>query len=143
GRSPANLEEKAISMVGRQLYEAFIRDYSRKQWGRDPRELPEHIVVRLPLRLTYENRYFSDTHEGLPSDGYTKLFERMLAHPRIRIELETDYFALRNGLPEGVPVVYTGPVDRFFDGAAGRLRWRTVDFVREVVEASDFQGCAV
>ncbi len=143
GRNPTNLEEKAISMVGRPLYEAFIRDYTWKQWQTDPRELPEHIITRLPLRFTRENRYFADTYEGLPVDGYARVFERMLDHPRIEMRLGTDYFAVRDEFPAEAPVVYTGPIDRYFGGTAGVLRWRTVDFVREVIDTPDFQGCAV
>jgi UDP-galactopyranose mutase len=142
-RRPANLEEKAISLVGRPLYEAFIRDYTWKQWQTDPRELPEHIITRLPLRFTLENRYFADTFEGLPAEGYTRVFEKMLDHPRIDVRLGTDYFGMRRELPADVPVVYTGPIDRYFGGSAGWLRWRTVDFGKEIVDTPDFQGCAV
>ena len=143
GRRPANLEEKAISLVGRPLYDALIRDYTWKQWQTDPRDLPEHIINRLPLRFIFENRYFDDTHEGLPADGYTKMFGRMLDHPGIEVRLGADYLEMRGALPAQIPVVYTGPIDRFFDGSAGKLRWRTVDFARKVVGTPDFQGCAV
>ncbi len=143
GRRPANLEEKAISLVGRPLYEAFIRDYTWKQWQTDPRDLPEHIITRLPVRFTRENRYFNHTHEGLPLDGYAEVFRRMLAHPLIEVRLSVDYLDVRAALPAELPVVYTGPIDRFFGGSAGKLRWRTVDFEREIVDTPDFQGCAV
>ena len=143
GRAPANLEEKAISMIGRPLYEAFVRGYTLKQWRTDPRELPEAIINRLPLRFTFENRYFADRFEGLPLDGYAAVFERMLASPLIEIRLETDFFAVRDALPPGVPIIYTGPVDRYFNYSEGCLRWRTVDFERAVLATSDAQGCAV
>jgi UDP-galactopyranose mutase len=138
-----NLEEKAISLIGRPLYEAFIRDYTAKQWQTDPTELPASIISRLPVRYTYDNRYFSDTHEGLPTDGYTALLERMADSPLIEVRLSTDFFDVRDQLPAGVPVVYTGPVDRYFDYCEGRLGWRTLDFETEVLPVGDHQGTPV
>jgi UDP-galactopyranose mutase len=137
-----NLEEKGVSLIGRPLYEAFIRGYTAKQWQTDPRELPPGIISRLPVRYTYDNRYFSDTHEGLPVDGYTALLQRMAASPRIEVRLSTDFFAVRDELPD-VPVVYTGPLDRYFDHREGRLSWRTLDFEQEVLDVGDFQGTPV
>jgi UDP-galactopyranose mutase len=138
-----NLEEKGISLIGRPLYEAFIRGYTAKQWQTDPKELPASIISRLPVRYTYDNRYFSDTYEGLPTDGYTALLERMADNPLIEIRLETDYFDVRDELDPQVPVVYTGPLDRYFDYAEGRLGWRTLDFEREVLPVKDAQGTSV
>jgi UDP-galactopyranose mutase len=138
---PANLEEKAISLVGRPLYEAFIRGYTAKQWQTDPRDLPPEIITRLPVRYTFDNRYFADRYEGLPVDGYTAWLERMADHPRIEVRLGTDFFDL--GAAGGVPVVYTGPVDRYFGHSEGPLGWRTLDFEREVLPTGDFQGTAV
>lgn len=143
GRHPANLEEKAISLIGRPLYEAFIRGYTAKQWQTDPRDLPEHIITRLPVRYTFDNRYFNDKYEGLPVDGYTAIFERMLKHPRIDIALGVDFFSLKSALPAGLPVVYTGPIDRYFDYSEGELGWRTIDFEKETLNTGDFQGTAV
>lgn len=143
GCVPENLEEKAISLIGRPLYEAFIRGYTSKQWQTDPRELPESIITRLPVRYTYDNRYFNDPYEGLPVDGYTAIFERMLANPLIETRLGVDYFDVRPQIPEGLPVVYTGPIDRYFDYSAGELKWRTIDFAQEVLDVGDFQGTAV
>lgn len=143
GRAPANLEEKAISLIGRPLYEAFIRGYTAKQWQTDPRELPEHIITRLPVRWDFDNRYFSDRYEGLPVDGYTALFERMLVHENISVHLGVDFFALKPHLPAGLPIVYTGPIDRYFDFAEGNLGWRTIDFRKEILPIGDFQGTAV
>ncbi|GAB2740525.1 UDP-galactopyranose mutase [Salinifilum aidingensis] len=137
-----NLEEKAISLVGRPLYEAFVRGYTAKQWQTDPKELPASIITRLPVRYTFNNRYFSDTYEGLPVDGYTAWLQRMAEHPNIDVVLGTDYFAVRDQLPQ-VPVVYTGPLDRYFDYREGELGWRTLDFVTEVVGTGDFQGTPV
>lgn len=142
-RPPQNLEEKAISLIGRPLYEAFIRGYTAKQWQTDPRELPESIITRLPVRYNFDNRYFNDTYEGLPVDGYTAIFERMLDNPRIDVQLNTDYFAVKNEIPAGKSVVYTGPIDRYFDYRAGELKWRTIDFQEEVLGVGDFQGTAV
>ncbi|MBM7048112.1 MULTISPECIES: UDP-galactopyranose mutase [Rhizobium] len=143
GRHPANLEEKAISLIGRPLYEAFIRGYTAKQWQTDPRDLPEHIITRLPVRYTFDNRYFNDKYEGLPVDGYTAIFERMLKHPRIDIALGVDFFSLKSALPPGLPIVYTGPIDRYFDYSEGELGWRTIDFEKETLNTGDFQGTAV
>jgi UDP-galactopyranose mutase len=143
GRHPANLEEKAISLIGRPLYEAFIRGYTAKQWQTDPRDLPEHIIARLPVRYTFDNRYFNDKYEGLPVDGYTAIFERMLKHPRIQIALGVDFFSLKSSLPAGLPIVYTGPIDRYFDYSEGELGWRTIDFEKETLNTGDFQGTAV
>ncbi|WP_329261663.1 UDP-galactopyranose mutase [Actinoallomurus sp. NBC_01490] len=138
---PANLEEKAISLVGRPLYEAFIRGYTAKQWQTDPRELPPEIITRLPVRYTFDDRYFSDRYEGLPVDGYTAWLERMADHPNIEVRLGTDFFDL--DAAGNVPVVYTGPLDRYFGHAEGRLGWRTLDFAPEVVATGDFQGTPV
>jgi len=140
---PANLEEKAVSLIGRPLYEAFVRGYTEKQWQTDPRELPPEVISRLPVRYTFDNRYFADTHEGLPVDGYTAWLERMAEHPLIEVRLGVDYFDVRDTLPAGVPVVYTGPLDRYFEHAEGELGWRTLDFEQEVLPVGDFQGTPV
>lgn len=143
GRTPANLEEQAISLIGRPLYEAFIRGYTAKQWQTDPRELPASIITRLPVRYTFDSRYFSDTYEGLPEDGYFRLLQRMADHPGIHIETGADFFDLRAAIRPGTPIVYTGPVDRYFGHRAGHLGWRTLDFEREVLDTADFQGTSV
>ena len=145
---PGNLEEKAVSLIGRPLYEAFIRGYTAKQWQTDPRELPAEVITRLPVRYTYDNRYFNDTYEGLPVDGYAAWLTRMADHPRISVHLETDFLApghalSRDAVRGRVPVVYTGPLDRYFDDAHGPLGWRTLDFEREVLPVGDHQGAAV
>ncbi len=144
----ANLEEKAISLIGRPLYEAFIRDYTAKQWQTDPTELPAEIITRLPVRYTYDNRYFNDTHEGLPTNGYTAWLENMADHPNIEVRLGTDFFdesqpVNKSATVGQVPVVYTGPLDRYFDYAEGAMSWRTLDFEREVLPTGDFQGTSV
>jgi UDP-galactopyranose mutase len=146
-RIPANLEEKAISLIGRPLYEAFIRGYTAKQWQTDPRQLPADVISRLPVRYSYDNRYFNDTHEGLPVDGYTALLSRMADHPRIDLRLNTDFFTAaefgKAATLGRLPIVYTGPVDRYFDDSLGALSWRTLDFEREVLPVGDFQGTSV
>ncbi|MEV8266684.1 UDP-galactopyranose mutase [Microbacterium sp. NPDC076911] len=147
-KEAANLEEKAIALIGRPLYEAFIRDYTAKQWQTDPKNLPASVISRLPVRYNYDNRYFNDTWEGLPRDGYTAWIERMADHPNIDVKLGVDFFdsaqALNKGATVGqVPIVYTGPVDRYFDFAEGELSWRTLDFETEVLQLADFQGTPV
>lgn len=142
-----NLEEKAISLIGRPLYEAFIKGYTGKQWQTDPKELSADIITRLPVRYTFENGWFSDTHEGLPVDGYTAWLTRMADHPNIEVRLETDFFDSANGVAEQfkgrVPIVYTGPVDEYFGNCEGRLSWRTVDLEASVEDVDDFQGTGV
>ncbi|MFE5307738.1 UDP-galactopyranose mutase [Isoptericola sp. NPDC056578] len=148
GRRPTNLDEQGVSLIGRPLYEAFIQGYTAKQWQTDPRELPASIISRLPVRYTYDNRYFNDTYEGLPTGGYTAWLERMADHPNIEVRLSTDFFddaqpVSKQAVVGQVPVVYTGPVDRYFDDAEGSLSWRTLDFEREVLPVGDFQGTPV
>ncbi|HSS89273.1 MAG TPA: UDP-galactopyranose mutase [Streptosporangiaceae bacterium] len=138
-----NLERKAVSLIGRPLYEAFIRGYTFKQWQTDPVDLPPEIITRLPVRYTFNNRYFSDTFEGLPADGYTAWLERMASHPNIEVRLDTDFSDLRADAAGSVPVVYTGALDAYFGYAAGDLGWRTLDFELEVLATGDFQGTPV
>ncbi len=145
---PRNLEEKAIALIGEPLYEAFIKGYTAKQWQTDPRELGADIISRLPVRYSYDNRYFSDTFEGLPTDGYTAWLERMVDHPNISVTLEADFFDTtqpwsKSATVGQLPIVYTGPVDRYFDFAHGDLSWRTLDFEAEVMAVGDFQGTSV
>ncbi|MFW0154432.1 UDP-galactopyranose mutase [Rothia sp. P6271] len=148
GTDPQNLNDKGISLIGRPLYEAFVKHYTAKQWQTSPEELPASIISRLPVRYNYDNRYFSDKYEGLPVDGYAAWLERMAAHPNIEVHLNTDFFEdgheySRSKVLGQIPVVYTGPVDRYFDYAEGDLSWRTIDLEEEVLEMEDFQGCAV
>jgi UDP-galactopyranose mutase len=139
----ANLEQKAVSLIGRPLYDAFIRGYTYKQWQTDPAELPAEIITRLPVRYTFDNRYFSDTYQGLPIDGYTAWLTRMADHPNIEVRLSTEFADVRASAVGQVPVVYTGPLDAYFDFAAGDLGWRTLDFEQEVLPTGDFQGTSV
>ncbi|WP_395309453.1 UDP-galactopyranose mutase [Mycobacterium sp. AMU20-3851] len=142
-----NLEEKAISLIGRPLYEAFVKHYTAKQWQTDPTELPAAVISRLPVRYNFDNRYFNDTYEGLPVDGYTAWLQNMADHENIEVRLDTDWFDVRDELRAAnpnAPVVYTGPLDRYFDYVDGRLGWRTLDFETEVLrDCGDFQGTPV
>jgi UDP-galactopyranose mutase len=136
-----NLEDKAISLVGKEIYETLIKGYTQKQWQTDPKLLPSEIITRLPIRFTYNNNYFEDTWEGLPISGYGKWFERMTESPKISIKLETDYFDVKSQVK--IPTVYTGPVDRYFGYSEGVLGWRTLDFDFELLEMDDYQGTSV
>jgi len=148
GKDPENLNDKGISLIGRPLYEAFIKEYTGKQWQTDPKDLPASIISRLPVRYTYDNRYFNDTYEGLPVDGYTAWLEKMADSPMIDVHLSTDFFDTsqpyhRDALRGRVPVVYTGPVDRYFGYSQGALSWRTIDLEVEYPQTGDFQGTSV
>jgi len=140
--SPQNLEEKAISLIGRELYEAFIRGYTRKQWGCDPRQLPAGVITRLPIRNSFHDSYFDDVYQGIPLEGYTPIFERMLAG--VPIELGVDFLADREAwMKRAKRVVYTGPIDRYFEYCHGRLNWRSVRFETDRLAESDYQGTSV
>lgn len=138
-----NLEDKAMALVGRDLYEAFFRGYTRKQWQTDPRGLPAEIINRIPVRFGYNDFYFSDPFEGIPGDGYGALFETMLASKNIDLRLGVDYFDVADRIDPRALIVYTGPIDRFFGHRLGVLGWRTLDFELETMDTDDFQGAAV
>ena len=147
-KTAANFEEKGIALVGRPLFEAFFAHYTAKQWQTSPEKLSGDIISRLPVRYNYDNRYFNDTWEGLPTDGYTAWIERMADHPNIDVKLDVDFFDEsqpfnKKAAVGQLPVVYTGPVDRYFDYAEGALSWRTLDFEQEVLNIGDFQGTSV
>ena len=149
GLDPAaatNLEERGIALIGKPLYDAFVKHYTAKQWQTDPTDLPPEIISRLPVRYTFNNRYFNDTYEGLPVDGYAAWLEKMAEHELIDVRTDTDWFAVADEIraeSPDAPVVYTGPLDQYFDYAEGRLGWRTLDFEQEVLEVGDFQGTPV
>lgn len=148
GKQPSNFVEKGISLVGRPLYEAFFMNYTAKQWQTEPKNLPASIVSRLPVRYTYDNRYFNDTYEGLPTHGYGAWLTRMTDNPNITVLTDTDFFDESCEFSKAkvvgtIPVVYTGPVDRYFDYSAGDLSWRTIDLEEEVLDIGDFQGTSV
>jgi UDP-galactopyranose mutase len=139
--SPRNLEEKAVSQIGRPLYEAFIRGYTAKQWEKSPLELSADIITRLPIRYNYNIRYFSDAYEGIPTKGYGDLFKNMLKTPGIELRLNTEYTQL-NSAPDDL-IIYTGTIDEFFQYKLGRLEWRSIDFEVERLSCSDYQGTSV
>ncbi len=139
---PRNLEEQAISLVGRDIYEKLIRDYTEKQWGRPCRELPAFIIRRLPVRYTFDNNYFNALYQGIPTGGYTKMVARMLEG--IEVRLETDYLADREAWNrQARRIVYTGPIDAYFGYRLGPLAYRSVRFEREILDMPNFQGNAV
>jgi UDP-galactopyranose mutase len=141
--SANNLEERAIALIGQPLYEAFIKGYTKKQWQTDPKLLPADVINRLPMRFTTEHRYFNDTYEGLPLGGYTAWLENMADHPNIEVLLNQDFFDLKPELVGQVPIVYTGPIDRYFDFEFGELGWRTLDFESEVLMTGNYQNTSV
>ena len=138
-----NLEDKAISLIGNDLYNAFIKGYTTKQWGKKPSDLPSDIITRLPVRFDYNNRYFSDLYEGQPLGGYGVLFNKILTHPNILVSLGIDYFNIRKLVPKSCKIIYTGPIDRFFDYQYGVLGWRSSNFEWETLPVNDFQGTSV
>ena len=139
---PKNLEEQAISLVGRTIYELLIKDYTEKQWHRDCKDLPPSIIKRLPVRFTFDNNYFNDKHQGIPIGGYTKMVQRMLEG--VEVKLDTDYFKNRKYWDSmAKKVVYTGPIDEFFNYELGRLEWRSLDFKDWTLSQENFQGVAV
>jgi UDP-galactopyranose mutase len=146
-QEPQNFEEQAISFIGRPLYDAFIRGYTMKQWGTDPVNLPASIIKRLPVRASYDVNYFPDYRQGIPLAGYNSVFERMLDHPNIALECNTDWLEWRKTHPEAdrdaVPVFYSGPIDALFDYKFGPLPWRSLSFERELLDIADFQGTSV
>ena len=140
---PSNLEEKAVSLIGRGLYERLIAGYTAKQWGRDPKELPESIINRLPVRYTYNDDYFDTPWQGIPADGFSAWFDRLLANPKIEVRTGVDFLDVRNEVPSSTLVVYTGEVDRLFGFRHGPLEWRSLRFEWETVPVRDFQGTSV
>ena len=138
---PKNLEEQAISLVGRDIFEKLVKGYTEKQWGRDCKDLPAFIIRRLPVRLTFDNNYFNALYQGIPTEGYTKLVERLL--DGIEVRLSCDYLENRETLDrEAKRVVYTGPIDAFFGFRLGTLEYRSVRFETELLDQPNFQGNA-
>ena len=141
--NPRNLEEQAISLIGKDIYYTLIKDYTEKQWGRKATELPAFIIRRLPVRFTFDNNYFNDKYQGIPIGGYTKLVEKLLGE--IKVKLDTDYFENRKYFDSiADKVIYTGEIDRYFDYRFGHLEYRTVSFETELLEGvANYQGNAV
>ena len=142
GREPKNLEEQAISLVGRTIYEKLVKGYTEKQWNRSCTELPPFIIKRLPVRFTYDNNYFNDRYQGIPIGGYTKLIENMLNG--IEVRLNTDFFSDREKfMSMAKKIVYTGPMDEYFDYSLGELEWRSLRFDTKILDEVNYQGNAV
>ena len=138
---PKNLEEQAISLVGRDIYEKLVKGYTEKQWGRDCKDLPAFIIKRLPVRLTLDNNYFNALYQGIPIGGYTKLIEKMLEG--IEVRLNVDYLENKEELDKlAEKVIYTGPIDAYFDYKLGTLEYRSVRFENEILDKPNFQGNA-
>ncbi len=139
---PHNLEEQALSLVGKDVYEKLIKGYTEKQWGRDCKDLPSFIIKRLPLRFIFDNNYFNDRYQGIPIGGYTKIIEKML--DGIEVLTDTDYFDWINGNAQNVRrTLFTGPIDQFYDYRLGVLEYRSVRFETEVLDMENYQGNAV
>lgn len=146
--NPQNLAEQGISLIGQPLFDAFIKNYTAKQWQTPAEDLSPEIIKRLPVRYNYDNRYFNDTYEGLPIDGYEAWFQSMLdsCGDKVTVRLETDYFTdpeIQKLREAKILTVYTGPIDRFYDYQFGELKWRSLDLEKEVLDVDDFQGCPV
>lgn len=137
---PQTFEEQALRFVGKELYEAFFKGYTQKQWGCSPTQLPASILKRLPVRFNYDDNYFFHKYQGMPRDGYTAIVEKILDHPNISVRLGTQFS--RAQVKDYDHVFYSGPIDGYFDYELGRLGYRTLDF-REIRADGDFQGCAV
>lgn len=143
GQEPRNLEEQALMLVGKDIYEKLIKEYTEKQWGRKCTELPAFIIRRLPLRFTYDNNYFNDLYQGVPVGGYNKLTEGLLQG--VETMVDTDFFhsPYKDWKQYAKMLVYTGPIDEFFDFRLGRLDWRTVSFKTRVEDMPNYQGSAI
>ena len=131
-------EDVVVNKVGRELYEKFFKGYTRKQWGLDPCDLDASVTARIPTRNNRDDRYFTDTYQGMPLYGYTKMFEKMLSHPRIKVMLNTDYKEIEHIIPYK-EMVYTGPVDYYFDYCYGKLPYRSIEFQFETIDTETFQ----
>jgi UDP-galactopyranose mutase len=135
-------EDVVVSQVGRDLYEKFFRGYTRKQWGMDPSELDKAVTSRIPTRTNQDDRYFTDTYQAMPLHGYTRMFEKMLTHPNIHIMLNTDYREIKGVIPYK-KLIFTGPVDEYFDYCYGKLPYRSLNFVHKTYDVRQFQEVAV
>ncbi|MCU0544528.1 MAG: UDP-galactopyranose mutase [Oscillatoriaceae cyanobacterium Prado104] len=135
-------EDVVVSKVGRELYEKFFRNYTRKQWGMDPSELDKSVIARVPTRTNRDDRYFTDTYQAMPLHGYTRMFEKMLSHPNIKVMLNTDYREIEGLIPYG-EMIYTGPVDAYFNNCYGKLPYRSLEFKHETLNAAVHQAAPV
>ena len=136
---PSNLEEQAIKLVGQDVYEKLVKDYTTKQWRKSPKELPAAIIKRLPVRFTYDNNYFNDKYQGTPVNGYTEIFEKLL--DGIEVRLNKDF--LKMEIESGTKVIYTGPIDKYYNYKFGRLEYKTTNFKHRRLNTSNYQGTAM
>jgi UDP-galactopyranose mutase len=144
--NPKNGEEAVLARVGEVLYEKMFKQYTKKQWDKYPAELDASVLQRIPVRDNYDDRYFGDKYQALPSEGYTKLFEKMLDHPNIEVRLSTDFFTIRDAVKDAEKLFYTGPIDRFFDfkhSVEKDLQWRSIRFEWETLQQENYQEGAV
>ena len=142
GREPANLEEQAISLIGKTIYEKLIKGYTEKQWGKRAEELPSFIIKRLPVRFIYDNNYFNDVYQGIPIGGYTQIIEKMLEG--IEVRLNCDFFENRNELENiANKIIFTGPIDKYYNYKFGQLEYRSLKFETETINEENYQGNAV
>lgn len=141
--SPSNLEDKAISLIGRPLYEAFIKGYTYKQWEHDPCDLPSHIITRLPVRYSYNTDYFNDYWQGMPLHGYNSLFENLLSNSLISIEYNKEFKNIEGEIPSDSLIIYTGMPDELYNYKFGELEWRSLYFEFETLPVQDYQGTSV
>ena len=142
-KEPKNFEEQAINIIGRPLYDAFIKGYTIKQWGRNPKDLPAHIIKRLPFRKNYSESYFFDTHQGIPTDGYTEIFNKLLSSENITLQLNTDFLKVKDQFSPDTKIIYSGSIDSLLDYKYGALDYRTLTFEKEVKKHEDYQGTSV
>ena len=138
-----SFEDMAISKIGRPLYEAFMKGYSLKQWQVDPKSLPAEYLTRMPFRTDYNESYYLSKYQGIPTDGYTSIFKKLLSNPLIDVRLNSDFFDIKNKLPKDALIIYSGPIDQYFDYCYGKLDWRTLEFENEIKPHNDYQGTSV
>ena len=142
-KDPKNFEEKAISLVGEKLYNSFIKNYSEKHWGIDPKFLPKELFSRIPLRINDDSNYFLNEFQGIPVKGYDNLFKNLLSDKNIELLLNTDYFEIKNEIPSSCKIIYSGEIDKFFNYKYGNLSWRSLHFESQILDVQNYQGTSV
>ena len=139
----STFEGYTISKVGRPLYEAFIKNYTLKQWNIEPKSMSASIIKRLPFRTDYNESYYNSPYQGIPTDGYTSIFKKLLSNSLIDVRLNSDFFDIKNKLTKDALIIYSGPIDQYFDYCYGKLDWRTLEFEHEIKPHNDYQGTSV
>jgi UDP-galactopyranose mutase len=139
----STFEGYTISKVGRPLYEAFIKNYTLKQWNIEPKSMSASIIKRLPFRTDYNESYYNSSYQGIPTDGYTSIFKKLLSNSLIDVRLNSDFFDIKNKLTKDALIIYSGPIDQYFDYCYGKLDWRTLEFEHEIKPHNDYQGTSV